>query len=257
MVDRDMGTWTYAYDALGQMIRQVDAKAQTTTLAYDLLGRLQRRIEADLTSTWTYDSCTKGVGKLCSSATSTAYSQTLTYDSLGRPSGSSITIDSPFTSGVTYDSNTGRLATQTSSGLQVKYLYTSLGYLQKLQSSDGSFDYWTASTLDAEAHLLTFTHGESATYTDSGYSGPTVTAVNTSQNLDANGRVTAITAGAGNGIQDFAYTYDNGNLTIRQDNVTSVTETFGYDGLNRLVTSPGQYDHQLYLRRSGQPHRAQ
>lgn len=100
-------------------------------------------------------------------------------------------------------------------------------------------NYWTANTLDAEAHLLTFTHGESAPYTDSGYSGPTVTAVNTSQNVNAaNGRITAITAGAGNGIQDFAYTYDkNGNLTIRQDNVTSVTETFGYDGLNRLVTS--------------------
>src|SRR5713101_5663057 len=66
MADPDMGSWTYAYNALGELIRQIDAKSQTVSMAYDLLGRMTSRTEPDLISTWTYDTCIKGVGKLCS-----------------------------------------------------------------------------------------------------------------------------------------------------------------------------------------------
>jgi YD repeat-containing protein len=41
MTDPDMGTWNYtAYDALGNLLAQTDARSCTTTLAYDHLNRL-------------------------------------------------------------------------------------------------------------------------------------------------------------------------------------------------------------------------
>jgi YD repeat-containing protein len=62
--DPDMGTWTYAYNALGKLISQTDAKGQTSTMTYDKLGRMTQRVEAEGTSTWTYDTKSNGIGKL-------------------------------------------------------------------------------------------------------------------------------------------------------------------------------------------------
>lgn len=69
MNDPDMGVWSYAYDALGQLKSQTDAKAQTITMAYDLLGRMSARNEPSLISNFYYDQyannsvCNKGTGK--------------------------------------------------------------------------------------------------------------------------------------------------------------------------------------------------
>ena len=73
--------------------RQTDAAGQITTVTYDLLGRITQRVEPDLTSTWTYDTAANGIGKLASAATNTGYSRAHTYDALGRPSQTQITID--------------------------------------------------------------------------------------------------------------------------------------------------------------------
>jgi len=51
LVDPDMGTWTYTYDALGQLISQTNG--QTSTVSYDLGGRITARAEPDLSSAWT------------------------------------------------------------------------------------------------------------------------------------------------------------------------------------------------------------
>jgi RHS repeat-associated protein len=40
MIDPDMGTWGYTYDALGSLKTQTDARTCTTSLAYDSLNRL-------------------------------------------------------------------------------------------------------------------------------------------------------------------------------------------------------------------------
>jgi YD repeat-containing protein len=54
MNDPDVGVCSYAYNALGELIRQVDAKNQTVTMQYDKLGRMTSRAEPDLNSTWSY-----------------------------------------------------------------------------------------------------------------------------------------------------------------------------------------------------------
>ncbi|MDD5248611.1 MAG: hypothetical protein PHY45_06485 [Rhodocyclaceae bacterium] len=230
MQDPDMGIWTYAYDAIGQLIRQVDAKGQTTTMSYDLLGRMTNRSEADLISNWYYDTykngvpCPKGIGKLCQSETSTGYSRIIAYDLLGRPIQTTTTIDTIYIDGVAYDTN-GRVSSRTyPGGVRVNYLYTTLGYLKSIQDSSSGTPYWTANALDAENHLQHQTYGNG---------------VQTQQTYNpANGRVTAIVAGAGNAVQNLAYTYDTlGNIASRTDASQSLTEGFLYDSLNRLTSA--------------------
>ena len=118
MSDPDLGSWTYVVDAAGHTRKQTDAKSQVTTFSYDPLDRLTERLEPDLDSRWTFDTAANGVGKLAESytwiaATSTKdYRQVYAYDSLGRQSSATTTLDWDYTELDTYDSF-GRLATVT------------------------------------------------------------------------------------------------------------------------------------------------
>ena len=228
MIDPDMGTWVYFYNALGELIRQTDAKNQTATMAYDLLGRMTSRTEPDLVSTWTYDSCTKGIGKLCQASATNGYSRTNTYDSLGRPFTLAATVDTSYTITTTYDS-AGRVNTVTyPTGFALQNIYNGFGYLWKVQRSDagGSTVFWTANTKDASGRVTSELLGNNLTQT---------------RGYDPVDRLTSVVAsGTGGTVHNFGYSYDNlGNLASRNDSVDAVTENFSYDNLNRLITASG------------------
>lgn len=225
IADPDLGTWTYTNDALGQVVSQQDAKLQVTSFAYDKLGRMTNRTAPDLIGNWTYDSCTKGIGQLCQSSTSTGFGQILTYDTLGRLSQTSTVIDALYTQGVTYDAN-GRIETMTyPTGLVTKNVYNGRGYLTEVRNGDASNAlYWQANSVDAEGHVLLQTFGNGVTSQQ---------AFNPN-----NGRLTTLYTGPGNSVQSFTYDYDLlGNITYRTDGNQSLTETFDYDWLNRLTLS--------------------
>ena len=224
MLDPDMGSWSYDYDALGQLVRQTDAKNQVTTLSYDPLGRLTRRAEPDLVSTWSYDNCAQGIGKLCQSSTDNGYRQVTSYDSLGRAAGTVTTLDTSYTASVSYDGN-GRIARRTyPTGLAIQYVYTSLGYLKEVRNAAGNALIWRADSMDAQGHLLQHTYGN---------------AIVTQQSFDpATGRLLSIMAGAGNGVQNLSLSYDAlGRLVSRSDATQHLNETFLYDKLNRLTSA--------------------
>ena len=227
MNDPDMGSWSYVYNALGELLRQTDAKAQTATLAYDLLGRMTSRTEPDLVSTWSYDSCTKGVGKLCSVSADNGYSRSHAYDSLGRPTGTTITVNAVVqTLTTTYDS-AGRLDQLTyPTGFAVTYGYNAHGYLDTVRKASDSSLIWQATARSATGRTLTETLGNGLT---------------TSRTYDVVDRLTAIASGNGTAtVHHHTYAYDNlGNLTQRIDQTQSVTENFAYDSLNRLTLASG------------------
>ena len=47
MVDPDMGNWSYAYNAFGELISQTTATGDSTTMTNDLLGRMVSRTDID------------------------------------------------------------------------------------------------------------------------------------------------------------------------------------------------------------------
>jgi RHS repeat-associated protein len=166
-----------------------------------------------------------GVGKLASASTNTGYSRTHSYDSLGRPSQVQLTISSTnYTIATGYDSASRVHAVTYPSGFAVTYAYNTTGYQTQLTDAVSGLAYWTANARDAELHLTLQTAGNGLA---------------TAQTFDANtGLLTAITAGSAGSVASFSYTYDTlGKLITRSDANTELSETFGYDSLNRLTSS--------------------
>lgn len=224
MVDPDMGTWNYEYNALGELVRQTDAKGQVVGMVYDKLGRMTERREPDLVSTWSYDTCTKGIGKLCRTTADNGYVSVSGYDSLGRISSTTTTIDTTYTSSVTYDAVTGAVASRTyPTGLTVKYAYQ-LGTLQEIRNNATNALYWRLDRQNASGQIVQQSFGN--------------TVVTQSVFDDVTGRLMNIYAGAGNGVQSMTYRYDAiGNLRMRVDGNQGLSETFVYDSLNRVTSS--------------------
>jgi RHS repeat-associated protein len=227
--DPDMGSWTYAYNTLGLLVTQTDAKNQTVSQTYDKLDRLVQAIEPDMTSVWVYDTAVHGVGKLASSSITagpgSGFGRSTSYDSLGRPTQVAITIDgTTYAMGATYDAN-GRLSKVSyPSGFTARYGYTNLGDTSQLSDDATGGSYWTANAADAELHLTQQTAGNGLV-TTSGFDPLT-------------GRLASVATGSGATVQNQSYTYDKrGNPLSRTDASTNLSETFGYDALNRLTAS--------------------
>jgi RHS repeat-associated protein len=221
VTDPDTGTTTFVYDALGELISQTDANHNTITLTYDVLGRMTSRSEPEGTSTWVYDTQTKGLGKL-SRVSRGDYMEEYFYDALGRAEQTRVTI-----AGASYSSTTGYdlqgrpdvLIYPT--GFSVRTLYNTQGYPQELRRTSDNHPLWQADTLNARGQLEQATLGNGL--------------VTTRDFEPETGRMERIRAGA---VQNLAFTYDAlGNLQSRRDDIRGLSEAFGYDSLNRLTSS--------------------
>ncbi len=226
MTDADMGTWSYSYNALGEMVSRTDAKLQVVTMAYDVLGRMTSRVEAEGTTTWTYDTATKGIGKIHQVSGPNGYLEVATYDSLGRPDTTATTISGTvYNTSLTYDAQ-GRPDTITyPSGFAVKNNYTANGFLGSVSEVLGGTVYWQANTVDAEGMVTSETLGNGVV-TSRAYDPATAL-------LDS-----IQTTKSGTNIQNLAFVFDTlGNLKEREDLTRNRKEVFAYDGLNRVLST--------------------
>lgn len=247
MYDPDMGVWGYCYDAVGQLKAQQDPNARGgnglapcpavrdmgvtaspvagwSTMAYDVLGRMTQRSESDLKSTWTYDACSKGVGKLCAAVADNGYSRTHAYDGLGRPSSvAAVRNATTYTSSMAYDADTGRVSAQTyPTGLTVNHGYTNLGYPLTMVDARNGQDLWRAQAQDAQGHYLQYRHGNGLVTTNAYFD---------------DGRLNITKTGPGDAVQNLTYVYDlNRNIGARVDLGTGVTASYGYDPIDRLTS---------------------
>ncbi len=103
-IDMDLGTWSYTPNALGEVESQTDAKLQNTTFAYDLLGRMTGRTEPEGISTWVWgtSSASNNIGRLAS-LSGPGYSESFTYDSIGRPTSRTVTSDATYQFNLSYN----------------------------------------------------------------------------------------------------------------------------------------------------------
>lgn len=241
--DMDLGTWTYTPDALGEASAWHDAKGNNFSMVFDNLGRPISRTEPDLYTSWTWGStptshnvgqlaaaCT-GTGTTCSSS---AYSETDSFDSLGRPYQRSITLPSgTYTYTRLYNSTTGLPDTLTypvstaGYSLQLKYGYQH-DILQSVTdiSDTPNVAVWTANSTNVAGQITQETLGNN---------------VVTSRAFDAvTGWLNSVQSGVGGGyaLQNQGFLADQvGNLTQRQDNNLGLTENSYYDADYRLTST--------------------
>lgn len=238
MDDPDMGVWTYTYYVDDSLKTQTDAVGNIISHTYDQLGRPLTRTDkrfisagnySATTTTWTYDTASRGVGKLAS-VSGPEFGQTVTYDSYGRIATTTTTIEGQaYETQTSYDS-AGRLATTTYPDigggrprLTTRNVYNSYGYLSEIQNAANNRLYWQAQTVKATGEIGLEKLGD----------GTQVARVYD----DLYGRLTDISAGTAGNLQSLHYVWDTvGNLRSRADNNRNLTETFEYDNLNRLET---------------------
>jgi RHS repeat-associated protein len=243
MQDPAMGVWEYAYNAFGELVSQTDSLSKSSAIEYDRLGRMTKRNEPDLVSTWVYDTCTMGKGKLCQATSNNGYNRVHSYDPQGRPSSTSTVLESaasPAVTSVAYEAATGRVASKSyPTGYIARYTYTQLGYVKSVtgQGVTGTVAGFTKEAkyevlaINAQGQITSYKYGNQVT---------------TVKDYDLQtGRLKSIAATkdglATGGIQQNTYTYDSlSNLTARADINTGVQETFLYDSLNRLTNYTAQ-----------------
>lgn len=224
------GTTRYAYNALGESIREIDAKGQVVAIRYDVLGRvIERTFDGAESTTWRYDDCPFGVGRLCavSMANAQKYVRTHRYDERGRAVGTTATFEGAgeLTTSVAFDASTGRAARFTyPTGFSVAYDYTDAGALRRVRHGDTGASLWQADGVDRFGRVTASTLGNGVT---------------TTRTFDpGDGRLLGIASGAGGSVQDLRYRYDAiGNLIERRDAAIGVAtlERYAHDRLNRLV----------------------
>ncbi len=242
--DMDMGSWGFTIDALGEKTAWSDAKSQSFSETYDALSRPLTRTDPDLFTQWTWGSSASShnIGKLQSECTGTGascsssgYSESETYDNLGRRSQRSITISgySAFTYTWGYNATTGLLNTLTyptsTSGyaLELQYGYAS-GVLQSVTdiSDTPNVTVRTANTMDPAGHVTEETLGNG---------------IVTNRSFDAVTQWLGTAqsgVGGGAGVKNLAFLYDEmGNVTQRQDNNLGLTENVYYDNDYRFSYS--------------------
>ena len=104
-VSNDRGTTTLDYDNAGNMISRTDANAITATYNYDVLNRTTTINYPDASENvqFTYDTCTNGIGRLCS-MTDPSGTTNYTYDGFGNVTSQTYNLaEGSFTLGYTYN----------------------------------------------------------------------------------------------------------------------------------------------------------
>ncbi|MCY3994420.1 MAG: hypothetical protein OXF50_24565 [Caldilineaceae bacterium] len=242
MSDADLGSWSYAYNALGQLTRQTDARDRTSCLYFDSLGRMRGRVQrtdencattvtdADLDSSYVYDT----QGRMQSESNDNV-SRSFTYDSYSRVSGVSVIIDSlTRTSSISYDHHHRPTAVTYPGGEVITATYGSPGVAVGLSSSVhgalvDSVKYDEAGRMTA----MRFPAGGNLWRTQSYY--PWTEPKNGGMLA---GLKVGLSEGGGERLSR-GYTYNSfGDITSLTQGTTG--NSFAYDGLGRLTSAYGR-----------------
>ena len=257
-VSPDTGTTTMTVDSAGNVLTRQDARSVTATFTYDALNRVSTAsypaVGADPaeTVTYTHDSCTNGVGRLCSIADKTG-TTSYAYDVRGRVTSKSQVMES-LTQTVSYAYNTaGQLSTITTpSGQTIAYGYqnnrpvsVTVNGVTVLSGAAyepfGPIGGWTwgnstSTTPNLHIRIYDLDYRTTSVSTDQPQSGTTAIC-RWDFTWDGASRITALTVPTSS-TNSFSYDYD------ALDRLTSVTPTgssqlygFTYDKVGNRLTS--------------------
>lgn len=150
--DSTYGVWNYTYDAAGNLTSRVDPKSQTVNYTYDGLNRVLTETFTGASGTavaYTYDTCTNGVGRLCTVSSTDAVSLiTKTYDPLGNLASETETINGTnYVTSYTYDRQGDQMTVTNPDNSVIQYSYGTGGLVTAIQEKEagGSWNYVVSS----------------------------------------------------------------------------------------------------------------
>ncbi|ANB16288.1 RHS repeat-associated core domain-containing protein [Dokdonella koreensis] len=235
----DTGITTYSYDIGGRMTSMTKPDG-AITYTHDNLDRVRTATAGGQTQTFTYDSCTSGIGRLCGLADPSG-SRTMTYT----PYGWVASVDSIYTLGAPYSTATsymeytydgsGNLTQMNGNAPYPKLVYDyTLGKVSGVTFYDSATPQTVASSIkyDPYGPVVAFTRGNGL--------------VNTrAYDLDGR-RVSTRSAGAGVTALDLSYQWTRRDLiqTITNMQLPALSQGFTYDDLDRLRTASSTADTQ-------------
>jgi len=246
--DPDLGMTTYTYNAFNEQVSQTNAKLQTITMQYDELGRITQRsipgvaAESGGISTWEYDTAPNGIGALAKANGPNGYQKTYSYDAFSRLEGDVTTIKGEtYSQEYGYNAN-GQLSYKrypdSGAGKEFSVHYNYLnGYLESITDralgAAGCVEHWRADKYDALGRTKTETLGKLVT-TNREYSGAQGVLDRIESIVNADSNITGLNTTT---VQDLSYNYDSvNNVNSRTNELSSTTQTFSYDNLDRLIS---------------------
>lgn len=273
----NFGNTTLTYSGFGELKTSLDSAGNLTEFEYDVLGRKVRQETTEATTTYQYDTAPRGSGEVAIGALASVsltpksiganlhhphgvgYSESYTYDELGRTLSKTFTAEGKsYITSTSYDGlgrvdrvTSPKLVTDPAEGFIVEHSYTKFGSLyRRSRVVDGGTELlWEAAAFDSHGRLTQFKNGNGVVETQT--HGATTGFL--TSNLATNT--------AGETIQNFSYSYDAvGNVLSRTanhlpsdvNNAASppITESFTYDALKRLKTISGPSGNQTLNYRS-------
>lgn len=264
------GTITYELRDDGQPSKVTAPGNVATTFSYDDYGRRTRMVDPSA-GTQTYDYVWNSDGSSSVTHANPNGRVKTRRDKFGR-----ITlVERPgeYDTAYTYDAHGRIIAEQSTNGTGKEYTYDGLDRIVTVKETipDGkwlrqTYSYGAAGVLNSIQYVSQSGQITTESYSynnghNTGITLPDGTIVWSLSSENDFGMATAISSGGitreygftafgmpayrrmdGGELQDFTYSFDvaTGNLLSRTDGVNGQTETFSYDGLNRLVTAGGR-----------------
>ena len=143
--DTSFGTWQFAYDAAGNLSTTTDPKSQVIVRSYDALHREVSENylgQAGTEITYTYDSCTEGVGFMCSASSTDALTE-YTYTFTGAVASETRTIDgTAYTTEYEYDRQGNQTLVTYPDDSEVRFTHNNGGQLETIEQRE-SGGSWT------------------------------------------------------------------------------------------------------------------
>ena len=142
--DTSFGEWEFSYDAASNLGTTTDPKNQTIVYNYDALNRMLTENytgQSGTEVTYTYDSCTEGVGYLCSVGNSVA-TTSYTYAKTGAVASEAKQINgTTYTTEYDYDRQGNQTLVTYPDDSEVAYTYNKGGQIERIQQREdgGSF----------------------------------------------------------------------------------------------------------------------
>jgi RHS repeat-associated protein len=227
----DTGTVSFTWDGTGHRTGMTRADGTPTSYTYDSLRRVKTIAAGGKVQTFTYDTCTNGIGRLCGyndAFNSSTDSLTTTYTPQGQVSSQSSNIaGNVFSTSYTYDNMGHVICVTYPDGAVATYTYAS----GKLSTVTATLN---GATNNVVTGLTYQPYDDPAGWT---YGNGLVRG----NNYDLDGRLTGISTSnpSVSVLQSLTFSYDADNQIHAVTNAanTSLNQTFGYDSLIRLTSA--------------------